>query len=395
MAFDTTGTRGGLTRRGAIALGAALGVSVIGAASAHAKPQTALDAFIDTQRRGADIPGLAVALVEAGKVRFANAYGWADLARKRAATVDTVFPVASITKTLTAMGVMRLVEQGRLGLDEPVGPHLDFPVVNPRHPDTQITVRQLLTHTSSLSDARYYAVDFRVSGHDASLPLAEMLKSYLVPGGKYYSADDCYAAGAPGSAWDYSNIGFALLGYLAERIGGGEDFRAQMRRDIFQPLGMTHSYWTLSQTPRGLAAQPYDEVDGKLVAIEADAFPDYPSGMIRSSVTDFARYLAACADGGAAYGARLLSKDGMARMLTPTHPAGLPAWLSGQGLGWQMSPLGGTERPNHWGGDRGVFTVAYLAPETRRGVAVLTNRSVSDPAKTAVKAIAERLLREG
>jgi CubicO group peptidase (beta-lactamase class C family) len=393
MAFDTTRTRGGLTRRGAIALGATLGVSVIGAGPALAKPQTALDAFIEAQRRSGDIPGLAVALVEAGKVRFAKGYGWADLERKRAATVDTVFPIASITKTLTAMGVMRLVEQGRLGLDEAVGPHLDFPVSNPRHPTAPITVRQLLTHTSSLSDAKYYAVDFRVPGHDASLPLGELLKSYLVPGGKHYSADDCYAAGAPGSAWDYSNIGFALLGYLVERIGGGEDFRAQMRREIFQPLGMTRSYWTQAETPAAFTPTPYDEVDGKLVAIGADAFPDYPSGMIRSSVTDFARYLAACADGGAAYGARLLSKDSMARMLTPTHPAGLPAWLSGQGVGWQMSPLGGTERANHWGGDRGVFTVAYLAPETRRGVVVLTNRSVSDPAKSAVKAIAERLLR--
>lgn len=388
MAFTSLQSGRGLTRRGAIALTA----SAAAAGPAMARPRTALDGFIDTQRRGGDIPGLAVALVEAGEVSFAQGYGWADIAQRRPATADTVFPVASITKTVTAMGVMRLVEQGRLGLDEALGRHLDFPVVNPRHPDTQITVRQLLSHTSSISDAKYYAVDFRVPGHDASLPLGEMLKSYLVPGGEYYSSDDCYAAGVPGSAWNYSNIGFALLGYLVERIGGGEDFRAQMRRDIFRPLGMTRSYWTLAETPAAFSPTPYDEVDGKLVAIGADAFPDYPAGMIRASVTDFARYLAACADGGAAYGARLLSKDGMARMLTPTHPAGLPAWLSGQGLGWQMSPLGGTERANHWGGDRGVFTVAYLAPETRRGVVVLTNRSVSDPAKAAVKAIAERLL---
>jgi CubicO group peptidase (beta-lactamase class C family) len=391
MAFSDIPGRRGLTRRGAIILGA----SMAAAGPALAGPRTALDGFVEAQRRGADIPGLAVALVEEGKLRFAKGYGLADIAQQRPATADTVFPIASITKTVTAMMVMRLVEQGRLGLDDAVAPHLDFPVANPRYPDTQITVRQLLTHTSSISDAKYYAVDFRVPGRDAALPLDEMLKAYLAPGGRYYSADDCYAVAAPGSAWDYSNLGFALLGYLVERVGGGEDFRARVRREIFLPLGMTHSYWTLAETPAALAARPYDEVDAKLAAIAPDAFPDYPAGMIRSSVVDFARYLAACADDGEAYGVRLLSADNMARMLFPTHPASLPAWLSGQGLGWQMAPLAGTERPNHWGGDRGVFTVAYLAPETRRGVVVLTNRSVSDPAKTAVKAIADRLLREG
>lgn len=82
----------------------------------------------------------------------------------------------------------------------------------------------------------------------------------------------------------------------------------------------------------------------------------------------------------------------MARMLEMRAPAGLPAWLSGQGLGWMESTLGGQARPNHWGGDPGVFTAVYLAPATRSGVAIFTNVSVSVENRTAIKNIADRLL---
>lgn len=72
-------------------------------------------------------------------------------------------------------------------------------------------------------------------------------------------------------------------------------------------------------------------------------------------------------------------------------PAGPPAWLSGQGLGWMESPLAGQARPNHWGGDPGVFTAVYLATATRSGVAIFTNVGASTDTRTAVKNIAHRL----
>ena len=82
----------------------------------------------------------------------------------------------------------------------------------------------------------------------------------------------------------------------------------------------------------------------------------------------------------------------MAQMLDMRAPTGLPAWLTGQGLGWMASPLDGATRPNHWGGDDGVFTAVYLDPSKRRGVGVFTNMTATAESKAAVKAIAGRLL---
>jgi CubicO group peptidase (beta-lactamase class C family) len=113
--------------------------------------------------------------------------------------------------------------------------------------------------------------------------------------------------------------------------------------------------------------------------------------MIRASATDLIRFVGAAAD----QGGPILAQKAQAQMLAMARPPGLPAWLSGQGLGWQESPLDGTARPNHWGGDPGVFTVAYLDPQDRSAVVVLTNTSATEAAKTAVRAIATRLLALG
>lgn len=114
--------------------------------------------------------------------------------------------------------------------------------------------------------------------------------------------------------------------------------------------------------------------------------------MIRASIADLTAFASASANGGQARGARVLAGPSMARMLDMQEPAGLPGWLSGQGLGWQASNLDGKPRPNHWGGDPGVFTAAYLDPATRSAAVILTNLSISDASKAAVKAIAGRLL---
>lgn len=364
-----------------------------GGLAAVATPAMAgnLDAFVTAQMTAAGIPGLAVGYARDGEVRIARGYGFADLASRRRVTADTMFHIASITKPVTATAILQLAQAGKLDLDGPVAPHLDFPLANPHHPDAPITVRHLLTHTSGISDARYYEIDFRVRGRDADQPLGDLLKGYLVAGGATWSAEGCFSTQAPGAAWDYCNMGYALLGYLAGRIGG-EDLRDQTARTLLAPLAMKHTSWTLSGTPQALRATPYDMIDGVRTAIEPVGFPDWPVGMIRASIADLTAFAAASANGGQARGARILPGQAMAQMLDMQRPAGLPDWLSGQGLGWQASSLDGKPRPNHWGGDPGVFTAAYLDPATRSAAVVLTNLTVSDAGKTAVKAIAARLL---
>ncbi len=340
--------------------------------------------------RTANIPGLAAGFARDGVVKFAQGYGMADIATRRAVTADTMFHIASVTKVVTATMIMRLAERNKLALDESIAAHLDFPVFNPRFRDTAITFRQLLTHTSSISDARYYEIDFRQHGHDADQPLSDFLKQYLTPDGVNYSEAKCFSTAPPASTWHYSNVGFALLGHLAGRIGG-VDMREQTRRDIFAPLAMDHTSWTIKDTPKLRSAEPYDLVDGALLAVKPVGFPDWPVGMLRSSIGDFMKFIAASANAGHSGGVNVLGASAMAQMLEMQTPAGLPTWLSGQGLGWMESPLGGQAMPNHWGGDPGVFTAVYLNPVTRSGVAVFTNVSASAENKTAVKNIANRL----
>ncbi|MQA18474.1 serine hydrolase domain-containing protein [Rugamonas rivuli] len=356
-----------------------------------ASPSPDLASFIQNEMRTANIPGLAVGYARDGLVRYAQGYGLADIAQRRAVTADTMFHIASVTKTVTATMIMRLAERGKLALDEPISRHLDFPVVNPRFRDTAITFRQLLTHTSSISDARYYKIDFRDHGHDAKLALPDFLKQYLTPHGANYSGAKCFSTARPGTAWDYCNVGFGLLGHLAGRIGG-MNMREQTRRDIFAPLAMDHTSWTIKDTPSLHSAVPYDLVDGALVAVKPVGFPDWPAGMLRSSISDFMKFVAASANGGRSGGVELLGTAAMAQMLDMQTPPGLPEWLSGQGLGWMESPLAGQVRPNHWGGDPGVFSAVYLAPATRSGVAIFTNVGASAENRTAVKNIADRLL---
>lgn len=355
-----------------------------------ASPTSDLESFIRNEMRTANIPGLAVGFARDGVVHFAQGYGMADIAQRKAVTADTMFHIASVTKTVTATMIMRLAERGKLALDDSISGYLDFPVVNPRFRDTAITFRQLLMHTSSISDARYYEIDFRQYGHDADQALSDFLKQYLTPEGVNYSDATCFSAARPASTWGYCNVGFALLGHLAGRIGG-MDMREQTRRDIFAPLAMDHTSWTIKDTPKPHSAEGYDLVDGALVAVKPVGFPDWPTGMLRSSISDFMKFVAASANAGQSGGVNVLGAAAMAQMLDMRAPAGLPAWLSGQGLGWMASTLGGQARPNHWGGDPGVFTAVYLAPVTRSGVAIFTNASASAENKIAVKNIANRL----
>ncbi|MEP7245751.1 MAG: serine hydrolase [Gammaproteobacteria bacterium] len=133
-------------------------------------------------------------------------------------------------------------------------------------------------------------------------------------------------------------------------------------------------------------------VDGAPVAVEPVGFPDAGAGMIRTSIQDFMRFIATCANGGSAHHTRILQADTMSQMIEMKTPASLPEWLTGQGLGWMASKLEGVPTPEHFGGDPGVFTAVYAEPATRSGVAVFTNTSATAASKAAVKAIASRLL---
>ena len=246
-------------------------------------------------------PGMSVAIVREGRTVFSAGYGYAEVETARRVTADSVFQIASVSKTVTGLAMMMLWEDGRFRLDDPVGPHLDFAVSHPKFPDVPITFRHLFTHTSGISDALYDTLEFT----DATTPfLRAFLTSYLSPGGTLYDADKCYSSAKPGTAWSYSNVAVALLGYLASRMGRREPVDAITGTRLFAPLGLRNTAWRYAGIGDERLALPYEFKDARFHRLPRETYPDWPAGLLCTSANDFAKILAIYTQDGSLGGQR-------------------------------------------------------------------------------------------
>src|SRR5687768_10909159 len=206
------------------------------------------DARILEHMHDGGIAGVGAAIIVDRKVVWTKGYGFADIAHAVPFTPDTVMNIGSISKTITGVAMMQAVERGELSLDADINAYLPFKLVNPHRPDATITLRQLATHTSGITDRwSVYAQTYHYDD-DAIEPLGEFLRSYFVPGGAHYSADNFLDA-EPGTQQDYSNIGAALAGYIVERATR-QPLNRYTREHVFQPLRMDASGWLLSEIDR-------------------------------------------------------------------------------------------------------------------------------------------------
>ena len=295
------------------------------------------------------IPGVGVALVREGELVWSAAYGYADLESGRPMTVDTVNRAESISKSVTAWGVMRLVEEGRLGLDDPIFDHVDRRTI----PETDlsadaITVRRLLSHTAGVSMGtigREYAPDGPVPS------LAEGLSG------------EFKLVARPGSGFLYSNTGFNLLELIIEEVTG-EDFAAYMQREILAPLGMTRTYTSLADAKANGLTETHRYAFGFPFA----SAPKYQTallltGYVYSTAEDMARYLTMYLQGGILDGTRVLSEAGVAQMLTGatnerTFQLQSHKFTARYGAGWFVNLFQGDG--NWWHGGSMPGTTAML-----------------------------------
>ncbi len=333
--------------------------------------------YMDAALEASGSVGMAGAIVRGDRLVWSGGVGTADLATGAPATSASVFLIASISKTVVAVAVMQLVEEGKMDLDADINTYLPFRVENPRRVG-RITARHLLTHTSGLADDHYTRVSdtLYTYGADSPVPLGGFLRRMLVPGGDLYSATS-FRATPPGAAFEYSNLAVALLGYVAEAVAG-VPFHELTRARIFEPLGMTQTAWRLADLPAGGLAMPYSAAR---VPYGHYTFPDYPDGGLRTSVDDLSRFLRAVIGGGMLEGRRILRPESVAEMLRVQYPA-----VSGarrQALTW--SGLNAADYPasvgladvpgvlGHAGGERGVFTLMFFDPATGAGGIVFVN----------------------
>ena len=353
-----------------------------------------IDDFIVAQMQIAHVPGLGAAVVAGGQVQWVRGYGLAEIATGRQVDPDTLFMLASVSKTVTGTAVMQLMERGQITLDDDIDDRLPFPVRNPNHPTIPITYRMLLSHTSSIRDGASMDSLGVTVGQDAPVTLADWAQGYFTPGGTYWGTDN-FAAKAPGTSSSYCNAAVSLAGYLVEIISAG-NLQQYSQPNIFAPLGMTESSWFVDGLDLDHVAMPYEFAKGQFTAQGQYTFPDYPDGQLRTSAAQLARFLLMFMNFGQLDGARVLQQSTVEEMRRIQYPSLDPD----QGLIWYFETgLNGERVLGHSGAYLGVSTDMYFEPTSNAGYVVLANGGTYFDANTgkavdAFEAIGERLLQD-
>ncbi|MBC7167010.1 serine hydrolase domain-containing protein [Phenylobacterium sp.] len=312
--------------------------------------------FIDAVREmtAAHEGALAVQLVERGRPAGA-------LYASIGAPVDgdTRFQVASLSKWTTAIGVMSLVEEGRIELDAPVTRYLTRWTLPPSEfPNEQVTIRRVLSHTAGLTDGLAYA------GYLPGQPVQSLEESLTQASDADAGVDGRTRAGAEAGAFRYSGGGYTLLQLLIEEVSG-ESFDAYMRRVVFAPLGMTRSGFLLTPAEEASLAPSFD-ADGR--PAQQRRYTATGAASLYTTTNDLARLIAAHGPGAAP---PPLEPQTLAMMREPhAKQLGLPIWGLGvmlyapNGRGGSIVGHDGTNRP-------AINTSARVDPATGDGVAVL------------------------
>lgn len=346
-------------------------------------PFDGVGAVIEARMKSANIPGLAAAVTARGKVVWSGAYGRAHIAPDRPVTVKTPFMMASVSKTVTAVALMRAVQDGQLSLEDSVNAKLPFSVDNPRTEGEVILIRHLVSHTSGLRDNWSNMPYF---DGDPTVSLADYLKGYLVKGGKYYDAKANFSATSPGAAFDYCNIATALAGYVVELVTK-TPFDDYCDTHIFDVLGMTNTGWHLADHTPDDVAMPYSWSNNRFKAEGHYGYADYPDGQLRSSISDMARFLAAISNQGELDGSKVLSPATVKTLLSP-QAAGVE---DSQYVFWHQSKVGSRSVIGHGGADIGVTTQIAFSPKSGYGVILLMNVSGDKGVYAAVGELQELL----
>ncbi len=346
------------------------------------RPMTVPDeATLETIHRWVDFrlwdtrtPGAQVSIGVRGEPFFSRAYGWADLEAEVLMTTEHLFRIASHSKTFTATLVLQLVEQGRLGLDDPVGDHLPALAGGPL---AGVAVRELMEHTGGLLrdglDADYWTFQ-------RPFPDVDQLVALAVQGG--LKTD-------PGERYAYSNVAYSLLGLVVEAVTG-TSFAEAARQGITAPLGLADTVADYDRERAGDYAVGYS---GLHTATRRRALGHVATGAMAaatgftSTATDLLTYFGAHTPGDQ----RLLS-DRTKRLQQRQANVADPRSDDGAGYGWGM----GREKVDdqtfvgHGGGYPGHITKTLLDPTSGLVICVLTN-SIDGPATSLARGIAQLL----
>ncbi len=315
-----------------------------------------IDALVDDSMEATQTPGISVAVQHRGELVLAKGYGLAEVENKVPATEHTVYRIGSVTKQFTAAAVIKLVEDGRVSLDDPMTEFFpDYPVG-----EFHITVGQLLDHTSG------------IKGYTEMPPFWEQGRLDL----SHEQMIELFSSVAyefePGDRYQYNNSGYYLAGLLIEKASG-RSYAEYLEETFFRPLGMRESHYLYNDPIVPNRAEGYRVEEGVLLNDEPLSMHlPFAAGALGASVLDLIRWSVALGAG------EVVGTDGLQAMTTRRRlPSGDEI---GYGLGLFVGEMAGRTKVEHGGGINGFLSQLSWYPDDDLIVAVLTNCGCSEPA---------------
>ncbi|MFH1663101.1 MAG: serine hydrolase domain-containing protein [Chloroflexota bacterium] len=317
-----------------------------------------IDDYITQQMEADNIPGLAVVVVQGDGVVYCKGFGVASIKTNLPVTPQTIFDLASVSKSFTALGVLLLRDDGLIDLDASVQKYL--PDFQPNDPmSSHITVRQLLNHTSGLPGAFSAPLIFQ-QGDDEMAELVAVLSRVRLNR-------------EPGSSFEYADINYCLLGALIERVSG-ITFEDYMQHKIFIPLGMDNTTLYPEEAAALDRADGHQSMYGQVVARNMPIYRSaLPAGWVMSCAEDMGKWLVAHLNAGYTAGGQIIPAADIKEAHTPAVMFNENGEETGYGMGWFISSADDVSIIWH-GGDTPSFTAdMILLPDYEMGVVVLVN----------------------
>ncbi|MBS1920091.1 MAG: beta-lactamase family protein [Bacteroidetes bacterium] len=327
--------------------------------------QQEAESGIDSVMKQYDMIGLSVAVVKHGKIIYTHSFGLKNKETSTPLSNSDIFRIASISKSFSSTSIMQLVEAKKLSLSDDVSSLIGFKVRNPKYPDRVITLKMLLSHTSSLNDSQgYFTLD--VLNPEKNLDWAK-----------------CYSEYAPGEKYSYCNLNFNMIGTIIEKISG-QRFDKYVKQHILDPLGLYAGYevsaldttkfvtlyeydpQTKNYTPDPAAYNPRkNEIENYIPGYSTPIFS--PTGGMKISATGLAKYMTMHMYFGKYGKIRIIKKKSSHLMQTPVLNGYGLALLTSNGL------IPGKTMVGHTGSAYGLYSLMFFQPKEKFGIVAITN----------------------
>lgn len=321
--------------------------------------QTIIDKF--------DAVGVAIAVIKDQDMVYSNTFGYRNLETKEPLELNDIFRIASISKSFSSTAIMQLVEQGKVSLDDDLSDLIGFKVRNPKFPNTVITLKMALSHTSSISDSEgYFKLDIIDPSKNPNWALS-------------------YNDYEPGTDYEYCNLGFNMIGTIIERVTG-ERFDRHIKKTILDPLGLYGGYNVNDlDSSRFVTLYNYDRDTRKFnastsaYAPRAEEIANYtmgysapifsPTGGMKISAPDLAKYMTMHMHFGTFNDTNIISAKSAKTMQTPV------AIEDAYGLALLQSDdlIDGVTLTGHTGSAYGLYSAMFFNTEEKYGFVVITN----------------------